>query len=163
MKLIVTGGGTGGHIQPIVALVEHLRSLGSPWEILWLGSKNGLEKEIAVKKNIEFVSIPCGKFRRYGSIQNFVDLFKIPFGVIKAILVILRFKPNVVFGKGGYVSLPTIIAAFLMRKSILIHESDVIPGLSNKILSRLADRVAISFKDSETDSISLLSKLISER
>jgi len=153
MKIILTAGGTGGHIQPILAVVSELERIAQekkiPLEFLWIGGKEGPEREFAQNKNIPFKGVSVGKIRRYFSWQNIVDFFKIPRGIIHAFSIVRKFKPDKVFGKGGYVSVPGILASWLLHRSIIIHESDSIPGLANRFLSHFATKIAISFEECE--------------
>jgi len=153
MKILLTAGGTGGHVQPILAMISELKRIAQekkiPLEFLWIGGEKGPEKEFARSKNIPFKGISVGKIRRYFSWQNIVDLFKISRGIIQAFLIVRKFKPDKVFGKGGYVSVPGVLASWLLHRSIIIHESDSIPGLANRFLSHFATKIAISFEECE--------------
>ncbi len=143
--IIVTGGGTGGHIFPVVSVIDELRKRGIK-DVTWIGVKNGRERDVAKSINVDFKGISAGKLRRYFSLKNFTDVFKILFGIIKSIFLIKRLKPIVVFAKGGFVSVPPVIAAYINRVPVVIHESDIIPGLATKINSRFADYICVSFK-----------------
>lgn len=150
MKILLTGGGTGGHVFPILAVINEIKRLSrEPVNFLWVGSKEGPEKDIAKKLNISYKSICTGKFRRYFSWQNLIDLFKIPVGKIQAFFIIKSFRPDVIFSKGGYVSIPAVLAGWFLRIPILIHESDTFPGLANRFLSRFVKKIAVSFKETE--------------
>lgn len=142
-NIIVTGGGSGGHIMPLEAVVEELRS--EKTDILYIGSGLFLEKEMAKRQNIGYKSILTGKLRRYSSWLNLIDPFKIIIGFVQSIYIILTFRPNVIFAKGGYVTLPTVIAGWILSTPIIIHESDAIMGLANRIEARLARRVCVGF------------------
>ncbi|MFA5871365.1 MAG: undecaprenyldiphospho-muramoylpentapeptide beta-N-acetylglucosaminyltransferase [Parcubacteria group bacterium] len=151
MKIVLTGGGTGGHIFPILSVARALKEeIGEKedLELLFLGTEGELEKEVMEKELIPAKKIVSGKFRRYFSVQNFIDVFKIPVGIIQSLFRLLAFMPDAIFAKGGFACVPVAIAAYIYRIPILIHESDVMPGLANQILSRLAARVAISFPES---------------
>lgn len=154
MRILLTGGGTGGHVMPVLAVISELKhyfkiKADEPVEFLWLGSKYGPEKIAAQEEKIPYKSISCGKLRRYWSWQNFVDIFRIPIGVIQAFLTIRKFKPDVAFSKGGYVSVPAVLACFLLSIPCLIHESDVVLGLSNRKMLRFADKIAITFPETK--------------
>lgn len=153
MRIVLTGGGSGGHAMPIVAVVEALneQSFSSRPDYLWIGSKKGLERKLAASVNLPFKSILTGKLRRYFSLLNIVDVCKIPLGIIQSFFIIKKFKPDVVFSKGGYVSVPVVVAAKVLDVSIITHESDIIAGLANRIIARLADRVAVSFARSQKE------------
>ncbi|MFH1508924.1 MAG: undecaprenyldiphospho-muramoylpentapeptide beta-N-acetylglucosaminyltransferase [bacterium] len=146
IKLVVTGGGSGGHVTPIVALLEEM---GDEFEIHWLGSKHGPEKGTAKSLNIPYEAITTGKLRRYISLQNIIDFFKFPLGIIQAYFILGKIKPQIVFGKGGYVSLPVVIAAKFRGIKTLVHESDVYPGLANRIAMRFANLMLLTFSESK--------------
>lgn len=156
MNILLTGGGTGGHTIPMIAIVKELRKIRrlakrKDLKFFWLGSGEGPEKKAAQDNHIPFQKIACGKLRRYFSFRNLVDFFKIPAGIFQSFFLILGFKPEVVFSKGGYVSLPVVVSAWFLRKKIIIHESDVIAGLSNRIAVRLASKVLLGFKDQKKE------------
>lgn len=146
MRIVLTGGGTGGHIFPLVAVADELKKkMGEEAEILYIGSGAPMEKEAMQKEGIPAKYILAGKMRRYFSILNFFDIFKIPVGFIQSLWVLLSFMPDVVFSKGGYVSVPVVIAAWMYRIPVLVHESDAVPGTANKILGKLCRRVAVAY------------------
>ena len=145
MRLVVTGGGTGGHVYPIVAVMQALRSSESDLEVMWIGSGRGPEKIEAERQQVIFKSVATGKVRRYFSINNVLDIFKIPFGVLQAWFLLGSFKPDVVFAKGGFVSYPVVFAAWLRDIPILLHETDSVPGLANRRLAKKATLIALSF------------------
>jgi UDP-N-acetylglucosamine--N-acetylmuramyl-(pentapeptide) pyrophosphoryl-undecaprenol N-acetylglucosamine transferase len=152
VRIVLTGGGTGGHIFPILAVVRKIKELvgeNGEAEFLFLGPDGELEREVMEKEFIPTRNIQCGKFRRYFSLKNFVDFFKFPIGFVQSLWHLLVFMPDAVFSKGGYASVPVAVAAWIYQIPILIHESDIMPGLANQIISRLADRVAVSFPGSE--------------
>jgi UDP-N-acetylglucosamine--N-acetylmuramyl-(pentapeptide) pyrophosphoryl-undecaprenol N-acetylglucosamine transferase len=145
----LTGGGTGGHVIPNLAVIEGLKSKGEN-DILYIGSKNGVEKNIVVKAGIRYEGVNCGKLRRYFSFENFIDILKIPFGYFEAKSLIKSFSPNLVFSKGGYVSVPVVLAASRLKIPVIVHESDVSPGLANKICFKFADKICLSFFESKS-------------
>jgi len=146
MRIILTGGGTGGHIFPLVSVAKKLKEkLGANAELLYIGSGAKIEKEVMEKEGIATKNIVSGKMRRYFSLQNFVDLFRIPVGIIQSLWILVNFMPDVVFSKGGYACVPIVIAAWIYRIPVLIHESDAIAGLANRFSGKLAKRVAISY------------------
>jgi UDP-N-acetylglucosamine--N-acetylmuramyl-(pentapeptide) pyrophosphoryl-undecaprenol N-acetylglucosamine transferase len=152
MRIIITGGGTGGHVSPAVAVIEELRAQsateGWPLELLYIGSKAGAEREIITAMGIKYVSVPVGKLRRYLSWKTPADLARIPGGVFAALRQVVRFHPDVIFSTGGFVSVPTVIAAWLRRVPVLIHEQTALVGLANRIAARFASVVAISYESS---------------
>ena len=161
MRIIVSGGGTGGHIFPLYAVTQELRAQTKRPEILWIGSKNGPEKDFADRHGIAYDYVAVGKFRRYtpsgldfggdpASIgQNILDAIKLPFGIIQAYFRIADFAPDVIFSKGGYVSLPVVIAGRLLSIPVIIHESDALPGLSNRIAARFATTILTGFSETK--------------
>lgn len=146
----MTGGGTGGHIIPNIALIDGLERNHRKSVIAYIGEKNGMEqKMIGDLSSVEFKPIFCGKLRRYFSFQNFFDLFKIPVGILQSYFFVKKFKPNVVFCKGGYVSLHAAIGAWIAGAKVVLHESDVSPGLANKIAARFADKILLASEESK--------------
>ncbi len=133
MKTIVlTGGGTAGHVVPNIALMPLLKN--AEYEMHYIGSKEGIEKKlIAQYKDVSYHEISSGKLRRYFSLENFTDPFKIIAGFFQSLKLIKKIKPNVCFSKGGFVSVPVVLACALKKVPIVIHESDMSPGLANKI------------------------------
>jgi len=148
MRVVLTGGGSGGHVIPTLAVQKSLVKK-YPCFFLYIGQRNGVEKKFAEQSNIPFVGIFAGKLRRYFDIQNFIDPFKVIIGIIQSFFYLLRFKPHVIFAKGGYVSLPVSVAGFFLRIPVIIHESDVIPGLANRIANTFARKTLISFEETK--------------
>ena len=136
-KIIMTGGGTAGHVTPNIALIPSLKEKG--FEIKYIGSKTGIEKEIIEKNNIPYFAISSGKLRRYFDVKNFSDPFKVIKGVFEARRIISKEKPDVIFSKGGFVSVPVVIAASMKKIPVVAHESDITPGLANKLASPFCD------------------------
>lgn len=149
MRVVLTGGGTGGHVIPNLAVIDELRKKAGV-EILYIGSKNGPEKKLINKIGVRYVGISSGKLRRYLSFENFKDLFKVPIGYFEAKKALKKFEPDVVFSKGGYVSVPVVVAASRLKIPIIVHESDISPGLANKIGFRYADKICLSFEESRS-------------
>ena len=146
MRVLLIGGGTGGHLYPLLTIAQNIRfRTQSDVEFLYLGPTNELSKKILTENGIKTRSVASAKWRRYFSIHNFIDLFKLPIGIIQSLFHVWAFMPDVVFSKGGYGSVGPAIAARLYFIPILIHESDAVPGRANLFLGRLADKVAISF------------------
>jgi len=149
MKILLIGGGTGGHIMPILAVVDKLRKLNDrKVEFLFVGPKSNFNRVIE-NEGINVKVINAGKLRRYISIENIFDLIKFPVGIIQSLYIIYNFKPNIVFSKGGYASVPPVVVAWIFRISIITHESDIVPGLANRIISKFASKIFVSFSDSE--------------
>ncbi|MDI6792660.1 MAG: undecaprenyldiphospho-muramoylpentapeptide beta-N-acetylglucosaminyltransferase [bacterium] len=150
MRILVTGGGSGGHTSPAIAFVETLLKREPAASILYVGSAKGIEAKTACSKGIPFIAIQTGKLRRYFSLKTVPDLcFRLPIGILQALKIILQFKPDCIFSTGGYVSLPVVIAGRILKRPILIHEQTVEVGLANRIGGRLANRIAISFDTSK--------------
>lgn len=151
-RILITGGGSGGHAMPAIAIIEALKkeaqTTGEELKILYVGSHKGIEKKIAEKNQIDFVSISTGKLRRYLSLENFLDLFRILKGIFDSFQIIRQFKPTLIFSTGGFVSVPVVIAGRLKKVKIIIHEQTVDAGLANKIAARFADKIALTFKES---------------
>ncbi len=147
-KIVLTGGGTGGHLFPLATVVEYIRDNYKEEEIqfVYFGPKGKLEKEIMTNINIPQKWILSGKLRRYFSFKYIVDLIKMPLGFMQSLFHLLIYMPDAVFAKGGYASVPVVLAAWLYRIPIIIHESDAKPGMANEFLGNLATRVAISFE-----------------
>jgi len=151
MKVVFTGGGTGGHFYPIIAIIERLNELLErekfiDVEIYYL-SDNPYDERILFENGVRFKKLTAGKLRRYFSFLNVIDLFKTIFGVIRAIGALYVLYPDVVVGKGGYASFPTLIAARILRIPVIIHESDSVPGRANIIASKFARRIAVSYPE----------------
>ena len=146
MKTIVlTGGGTAGHVTPNIALIDRLREEG--FEISYIGSKTGIEKELIENIGIPYYGISSGKLRRYFSMKNFTDPFRVLKGCREAKKLMKQLKPDVVFSKGGFVSVPVVRAAGKAKIPTVIHESDMTPGLANRLAIRYATRVCCNFAE----------------
>lgn len=116
---------------------------------MYIGSANGVEKSMVEKAGIPYRSVACGKFRRYFSVKNFIDIWKIPIGIFHAFLILRKFRPAVVFSKGGFVSVPVVIAAYWQHIPVIVHESDVRPGLANRVCAKYADKICVSFEETK--------------
>lgn len=145
-KIIMTGGGTAGHVTPNLALIPKLKQKG--FEIKYIGSNDGIEKEIITQNNIPFFGISCGKLRRYFDVKNFTDPFKILKGITQAIGILSREKPDVIFSKGGFVAVPVVVAASIKKIPVIAHESDMTPGLANKLSAPFCDKLCVTFRES---------------
>lgn len=144
--IVFSGGGTGGHVFPALAVLDELAPAW-PGRLVWIGSASGIERSILSQRGIPFYGIPSGKLRRYFSLRNFLDLFKITAGFISALFILAKEKPRLVFSKGGYVSVPPVLAAWVLRIPALTHESDLNPGLATRINARFCKKVLVSFAD----------------
>lgn len=146
-RIVFTGGGTGGHVYPALAVIDKLDL--SEIDVLWMGSGRGMEKNIVSQRDIPFYSIPCGKLRRYFSFNNFIDIFKIMGGFFCSLFFLIKFKPVLVFSKGGFVSVPPVAAASLLGIPVFTHDSDIGPGLATKINALWANRILVSSEESK--------------
>ena len=144
-KIVLTGGGTAGHVTPNIALIPKLRDLG--YDIQYIGSYNGIEKELIEPFGIPYHGISSGKLRRYFSVQNFTDPFRVIKGFSEARKLIKDLKPDVIFSKGGFVSVPVVLAGKRCKVPVIIHESDMTPGLANKIAIPSAVKVCCNFPE----------------
>ncbi|KND47787.1 MAG: UDP-N-acetylglucosamine--N-acetylmuramyl-(pentapeptide) pyrophosphoryl-undecaprenol N-acetylglucosam [Parcubacteria bacterium C7867-002] len=151
MKILFTGGGSGGHFYPIIAVAQAVTTRAKERKILspslYYSAPSKYNPRALFENDIEFMSIPAGKVRRYFSLLNITDIFKTLYGCILALIKIYSLYPDVVFGKGGYASFPTLFAAKLLRIPIIIHESDSKPGRVNLWASKFARKIAISYPD----------------
>ncbi len=148
LTVAFTGGGTGGHIYPGLAVVDALKS-HKDCTVYWLGSSSGMDRKLVEKSGScdGFIGIPSGKLRRYFSLKNFSDVFKIGAGCIKAFFVLLKMKPDFLFSKGGFVSVPPCFAAKLLHIPVYTHECDFSPGLATRINTRFASRIFVSYAE----------------
>lgn len=144
-KLLLTGGGTAGHVTPNIAMLPLLREKG--YDISYIGSYNGIEKKLITEQNVPYYGISTGKLRRYFDLKNLTDPFRVIKGCFEAKKFIKRLKPDVVFSKGGFVSVPVVLAAHRMHIPVIIHESDMTPGLANKICIPYASKVCCNFPE----------------
>ncbi len=144
-KIILTGGGTAGHVTPNIALLPYLKEKG--FEIFYIGSKGGIEKSLIEEQGIPYFPISSGKLRRYFDPKNFSDPFRVIKGYFDAVSVIRKIKPDVIFSKGGFVSVPVVLASRHMRVPCIIHESDMTPGLANKIAIPSCTKVCCNFPE----------------
>ena len=144
-KIIMTGGGTAGHVTPNIALFPALKEEG--YEISYIGSYNGIEKELIKNQGIEYFGISSGKLRRYFDVKNFTDPFRVMKGYSEAKKILKHTKPDVVFSKGGVVTVPVVYAAKKLHIPVIIHESDLTPGLANKLAIPNATYVCHNFPE----------------
>jgi len=149
MRIVLTGGGSGGHVYPLIAVARKIKELNPKVEIFYVAPFYQIEKDIFSFEGIKSYYILSGKLRRYFSILNFIDFLKMIIGFFQAIFLMLYIMPDVVFSKGGYGSVPITIVAWLYRIPIYLHESDAIPGLANSFLSRFAAKIFISFESAD--------------
>lgn len=145
-KIVLTGGGTAGHVTPHLALLPRL--IASGYELHYIGTQKGMERELMEKQpGIRYHAIQSGKLRRYFDWKNLIDPFRVMAGAVQAFRLLGRIKPDMVFSKGGFVAVPVVMAAWLRKIPVLAHESDLSPGLANRISARFARRVATAFPE----------------
>ncbi len=146
-KVVLTGGGTAGHVTPNLALLPVLRARG--FEPVYVGSVNGIERRLAEEAGLAYYGVQTGKLRRYASLENFLDPIRIAIGVVQATFLLARLRPAVVFSKGGFVGVPVVVGAWLNRIPVVVHESDLTPGLANRLSFPFAGRICLSFRETE--------------
>lgn len=144
-RIVLTGGGTAGHVTPNIALLPELKKQG--YEVSYIGSKDGIEKELMKEFDVAYYGISSGKLRRYFDVKNFTDPFRVLHGCKEAASLLKQIKPDVVFSKGGFVTVPVVWAAARQKIPAVIHESDMTPGLANKLCLRYASRVCTNFPE----------------
>ncbi len=144
-KIVLTGGGTAGHVTPNIALLPFLKNEG--YDAYYIGSYNGIEKRLIEDFDVPYYGISTGKFRRYFDLKNFSDPFRVMKGYSQALKILKELKPDIVFSKGGFVSVPVIRAAASLKIPCIIHESDMTPGLANKLCIPVATKVCCNFPE----------------
>lgn len=144
-RIVLTGGGTAGHVTPNIALISRLKQKG--WDIHYIGSYQGIEKDLIEAIGVPYYGISSGKLRRYFDPKNFSDPFKVIKGCSEASSLLKRLKPDVVFSKGGFVAVPVVLSAKHRRIPVIIHESDITPGLANKLCIPSAYKVCANFPE----------------
>jgi UDP-N-acetylglucosamine--N-acetylmuramyl-(pentapeptide) pyrophosphoryl-undecaprenol N-acetylglucosamine transferase len=148
MKIMFSGGGTLGPVTTLLAIAEAIREKAPTSEFVWVGTKHGVEKPVVEKAGIKFITIISGKLRRYISIQNFFDLFKIKVGFFQSLRILSQERPNLLISAGGFVSVPLHWAAWFLKIPTWIHQQDVLPGLANKLMARTATKITVALEDS---------------
>ena len=145
-RIVLVGGGSGGHFYPLIAVAQRINDLPEEVTLFYFGpvaySRDDLDTN-----NIQFVKIPTGKHRKYFSFLNFLDIFKVFFGFFFALIQLYKIYPDVVFSKGGYTSVPVVLAAWVLRIPVMIHESDTAAGSANKIAGKFARYIALGFAE----------------
>lgn len=144
-KIIMTGGGSAGHVTPNLALIPKLRDLG--YDIQYIGTSEGIERKIIEGEKIKYHIISSGKLRRYFDVKNFTDPFKVIKGIWQAYEIIKKEKPNIVFSKGGFVSVPVVLGAYFNKVPVISHESDITPGLANKLSMPYCTKICVTFPE----------------
>lgn len=149
LRVVLAGAGSGGHLFPLVTVAKHLREeleTNGGAEFLYIGPRGVMEKEVMTKNKIRQKTIFTGKIHRYLTTKYFLDIFKMPLGLLQSLWILFWYTPDVVFAKGGFASVPVVIAAKMYNIPVLIHESDAMPGMANKFLGSIANKVIISFE-----------------
>lgn len=147
-KIVLTGGGTTGHVSVNLALIPLLKR--ENWDIYYIGSKKGIENDLIRDiEGVKYISISTGKLRRYFSWQNLLDIFKVLIGIVQSIFIIFKIKPSVIFSKGGFVSVPVLVGGWVNRIPSITHESDLTPGLANKLAQPFVNTVFTTFPETE--------------
>lgn len=143
--IVLTGGGTAGHVTPNLALIPELKKAG--YNVIYIGTENGMERGLVEKTGVEYHYVSTGKLRRYMSKDNFTDMFKVVKGIGEAKKLIKRLKPDIVFSKGGFVAVPVVLGAKFNGVPVIAHESDMTPGLANKIAMPFAKKICTTFPE----------------
>ncbi len=150
MRIVLTGGGTAGHVTPHLAVIPELKKEG--WDIHYIGSEDGIERELIKNaEGVEYHAIKTGKLRRYSDIRNVTDPFRVMYGAGQCIGLIRKLKPNIVFSKGGYVSVPVVYGAAVNGVPVLMHESDMTSGLANKLSLPFAKELMCTFPETASE------------
>ena len=143
--IAVVGGGSAGHVVPALPVIDQL--LARQWSVHFIGTRSGFEEKLLQDRDVTFHGIAAGKLRRYLDWQNVTDVGRVAWAVIESLVLLRRIKPRVVFSKGGFVSLPLVFAAWLLRVPVVAHESDLTPGLANRLASSFVRTFCISFAE----------------
>ena len=149
MNIVVSGGGTGGHIYPAFALIREIKKETKDAKFLYIGTEKGLESKLVTRENIPFKSIHITGFKRKISFENVKTIMRFLKGVRESKKMLKEFKADVVIGTGGYVCGPVVYAAAKLGIPTIIHEQNSVPGLTNKFLSRYVDRIAVCFEEAK--------------
>jgi len=151
MKILLVGGGSGGPVTPLLAVREEILRVKPNAEFSFISGARGPEKSLIAKLGMDVHSIPCGKWRRYFSLQNLLDIFFTAAGFFKSLYLIKKINPHLIFSSGSYLAVPVSYAALLFGKKIVIHQQDYLPSLSNKLIYPIADKVTVSLEKSIKD------------
>lgn len=148
MKILVAGGGSGGHVNPAIAMTDRLKKRYPNAKFLFVGSGRGLENDLVPKAGYDLITIPVRGFSRKGLLSKILPYIVLIAGMIKSFFIVLKFKPDIAFGTGGFASGPVLYWTCAFKIPTLIHEANVLPGITNKLLSSKADVVAVAYKES---------------
>lgn len=143
--VLFSGGGTGGHVYPGLAVLDRVRELGGV-DVAWIGSADGMERDIVTAHGIPYYGVPAGKLRRYLSLRNLIDVFRVAGGLLRSLGIVGKLRPAVLFSKGGFVSVPPVVAARLLGVPVISHESDADPGLATRINARFSTRILVPYE-----------------
>jgi len=143
--IVLTGGGTAGHVMVNLALLPSLKK--NNWEPIYIGSHTGIEKKL-IEGKIPFHGISSGKLRRYFDLKNFSDSFRVLAGVMQSFILLRKISPGIIFSKGGYVSVPVVVAGWLLKIPVIAHEADITPGLANRISFPFVKHICLAFEES---------------
>ncbi|MBU1119133.1 undecaprenyldiphospho-muramoylpentapeptide beta-N-acetylglucosaminyltransferase [Patescibacteria group bacterium] len=146
-KIVLVGGGTAGSVMPLIAIYQKLRTQKQKYTFLFLGTKNGIEKDIALSEDIPFTAIISGKFRRYFDVRNLIDPFKTIAGIFQSLYVLSKYKPEVVLSAGSFVATPVIWAAWLLGIPVIVHQLDIKKGLSNALTAPCATHITVVLEE----------------
>lgn len=146
-KIFLSGGGTGGSVTPLLAIYDTLKNENN-FEFFWVGTKNGIEKELITNEGLPYITIPSGKLRRYFSWRNFTDIFLIIAAFFKSFFILSKYKPKLFVSAGSFVSVPMAWAAWVLRIPVLIHQQDIRPGLANQLMAPVATKITVTFEAS---------------
>lgn len=148
MKILFSGGGTLGPVTTLLAIAEAIREKEPTSTFLWVGTKHGVEKDVVEKAGIQFITIISGKLRRYFSLQNISDVFKIKMGFFQSLHILKQERPDLLISAGGFVSVPLHWAAWFLKIPTWVHQQDALPGLANKLMSGIATKITVALEDS---------------
>ena len=149
MKILIACGGSGGHIFPAVALAEGLKAKDSSTDIMFVGSNKALDRRIFIKEGFKYNLLSANKLPYRNSYKTLLFLLNLSVDILRSLFILMKYRPGVTVGFGGYVSAPVIIAAYILRIPRIVHEQNVIPGRANTMLFRFTDRIAISFRETK--------------
>lgn len=148
MKVIIAGGGTGGHLFPGIAIAEEFMKRDRSSQVIFVGTKNGIEKDVLPGEGFTLETIMIEGVKGKNILKKIFALLKMPLGIIQSLFILVEYRPDIVIGVGGYASFPAVLSSSLLGIPNIIHEQNRIPGLANKILARIAKKVAVTFKES---------------
>jgi UDP-N-acetylglucosamine--N-acetylmuramyl-(pentapeptide) pyrophosphoryl-undecaprenol N-acetylglucosamine transferase len=151
MKILLVGGGSGGSVSPLLAVADEIKKSHPQVEFLFVGGHGGPERLMVIEQKIPFVAIVSGKYRRYFSLRNAITPFAMAVGFFQSLKILYSYKADCVYGTGSFVQVPFLWAAWVVRVPIVIHQQDVVPSLANRLCSWIANKITVTFKESEKD------------